>query len=216
MKPFWSLPKGAVVFLTNLQFSAFEPDFGTTMAQLHEYATDIMPNGLTRFPSLVYRRRTTPKSKQISTLHAEVLPGNREFQDYQFPIYVSANPTRKELTKFGIDIPRDLLAYIALPVLEENELVVQKKRQVVVGGTEQDDPADTYDGGPLLFLVDLGDRLFFQGHEYDVLSIHEDQFIGNSEIPAWLVLACERWRPNSSRDETLDDSNEDWRYDPYN
>lgn len=203
-------------YLTSLQFTSIEPDFTTTMMQVHEYATDIMPGGIPRFPTLTYRRRTTGDDQLIDRLHMEVLPGNREWVDYQFPIYVSANPKRQELSKFGLDEPRDLLAYFALPVLEENNLVVQLNAKDVVSGAEVDaDPATT-DGGPLLFLVNVGDRIFFQGHQYDIQSVYEDQFFGNTEIPMWLVADCKKWRPNVPADATLDDSDDDWRDDPLN
>ena len=205
-----------MAFTTTLQFSDFEPDFSTMMMMLHEYASDVMPNSLTRFPVLKYRRFTTPTSQHTDSLHTESLPANEQFVEYDLPIYVSAQPKRQELSKFGIDEPRDLLIYIALPVLEENGLVVQKNRQIVVGGIEQDDPEDTGDHGPLLFLCRPGDRVFFQGHQYVCLTSYEDQFFANSEIPTWLVFACQKWQPDTTTDTTLNDTDAEWREDPLN
>lgn len=203
-------------FETGLLYSSIEPDFTTMMMQLHEWATDIMPNGITRFPTLTYRRRTTPDENLIDDLHFEVLPANRVWVDYELPIFVEAQPKRQELTRFGIDEPRDLLAYFALPVLEENSLVIQENAKEVVSGQAVDvDPA-TKDGGPLLFLVNIGDRIFFQHYQYSIQTIHEDQFFGNTEIPCWLVAACSKWRPNVPADPTLDDTDDDWRDDPLN
>lgn len=203
-------------FETSLLYSSIEPDFTTMMMQLHEYATDIMPNGVTRFPTLTYRRRVTPDDNLIDDLHIEALPHNRVWIDYEFPIHVEANPKRQELSKFGIDEPRDLLAYFALPVLEENSLVIQENAKVVTGGQAVDADPATQDGGPLLFLVNIGDRLFFQNYLYEILTIHEDQFFGNTEIPCWLVATLQKWRPNVPVDPSLDDSDDDWRDDPLN
>lgn len=203
-------------YKTSLLYSLLEPDFTTMMMQVYEYATDIMPNGVTRFPTLSYRRRTTPDTSLVDDLHLEVLPHNREWTEAEFPIYVSANPKRQELQRFGIDEPRDLLAYFALPVLEENGLVVQLNKKEWVSGVETDVTPVTQDGGPLLFLANLGDRITFQGYQYDILHIHEDQFFGNTEIPTYLVAECQKVRPNTSTDVTLDDSDDDWRDDPLN
>lgn len=204
------------MFNTSLQFSAFEPDFSTQMMLLHDYATDIMPNNLTRFPTLKYRRMTTPTSQKLDNLHSEVLPANDQFTEYDLPINVTANPKRQELSRFGLDEPRELTLYLALPVLEEHGLVIQKKKQVVVDGAEEDDAEDTLDMGPLLFLTLIGDRVFFQGHQYVILNIYEDQFFANSEIPMWLVAACNKWQPNVTTDTTLNDTDADWRTDPLN
>lgn len=201
---------------TSLQYSDFEPDFSTHIAMLYEYATDVMPNSLTRFPTLKYRRRVTPDSALLDTLHREPLPVNDEWETYNLPLLVQANPKRQELTKFGIDEPREITFSFALPVLEEHGLVVQKKRQVIVDGAEQDDPADTLDGGPLMFLVLLGDRVFFQGHEYVIMNVYEDQFFANSEIPTFLTAACNKVQPDTPADATLTDEDDDWRDDPLN
>lgn len=206
----------SIPFVTALSFSQFSPDFETMMMQLHEYATDIMPNGITRFPILTYRQRSTPSTSLIDDLHSEVIPLNREWTDFKIPIYVEAQPKRQELSRFGIDEPRDLLAYFALPVLEEHELVVQLNAKEVVNGAEQDAVPHTKDMGPLLFQVVIGDRIFFQGHLYEISTIHEDQFFGNTEIPTFLVAACTKWSPNVTADPSLDDSTDDWRADPFN
>ena len=203
-------------FETQLQFSAFEPDFSTHVGMLYEYAADVMPNGLTRFPTLKYRRRVTPDSAMLDDLHREPLPANDVWQTYDLPLMVQANPKRQELTKFGIDEPREITFSFALPILEEHGLVVQKNAQVVVDGAEQDDTPATIDGGPLMFLVLLGDRVFFQGHEYVILNIYEDQFLANSEIPMFLTAACNKWQPDTTVDATLDDSADAWRDDPLN
>lgn len=208
------MPTGG--YKTALKYPDLEPDFTTMMMQLHEYATDIMPNRATRFPTLNFRRRTTPDANLQDDLHMEVLSGNRTWAEYQFPIHVDAQPKRQELSRFGIDEPRDLLAYFALPVLEEQGLVNQLNAKEFVSGVEQDITPVTKDGGPLLFLVNVGDRITFQGYQYDILTVHEDQFFANTEIPTWLVAACQKWRPNVSTDATLDDSDDDWRDDPLN
>jgi len=186
------------------------------MMNLHEYATDVMPNAATRFPTLTYRRRTTPESALEDRLHLEVIPANREWTDYRFPIHVDAQPKRQELSTFGIDEPRDLLIHIALPVLEEQGLVTQLNAKTVVSGQEVDVSPATTDGGPLLFLVNMADRVFFQGFQYDILTLHEDQFWANTEIPTWLVGTCSKVRANVAADVTLDDSTDDWRDDPLN
>lgn len=203
-------------FSTKLKFPLCEPDFSCTMGQLHEYATALMPSCPYPFAELTYRRRTTPDSAKIDDLHDEVLPENREWTDHKFPMWVQAQPKRQDLSRFGIDEPRELEIRIALPVLEEQGLVNQLNAQEFVGGLLQDIIPVTKDGGALLFLTDLGDRIFFQGHQYDILSLHEDQFWGNTEIPMWLVGFCNKNRGNTTTDATLDDSSEAWRFDPHN
>jgi len=204
------------MYTTDLAYSNLEPDFSTMMSQVHEYVSDIMPNGITRFPILTYRRRTTPEANQVDDLHDEVLSPNRQWTDYAMPFHVAAQPKQQALSRFGIDEPRDLLVYFALPILEEQGLVVQQNAKAVVNGVEQDISPVTTDMGPLLFLVSIGDRIFFQGHQYSILTLHEDQFFGNTEIPVYLVAACQKWRPNVTTDSSLDDSSEAWRSDPLN
>lgn len=210
------MPLTALGFMTNLSFSQFSPDFETMMMQLHEYATDIMPNGVTRFPTLTYRKMATPRDTAITDLHLEVLQREKLWDDFEFPIYVVADPAQKELSKFGIDERRDLMIRIALPVLEEQGLVIQKNAVQFVDGVEVELDPVTVDHGPLHFLANLGDRVFYQGSQYEILDLKPDQFWGNTDIPCWLLGTCEKHKLDTATDETLDDSEDDWREDTHN
>ena len=204
-------------FKTGLKFPDCEPDFSCTMAQLYDYAAYDCPGCPLAFAQVPYRLRRTTENEQIDDLHDEVLPANRIWQDGNIlPMWVQAQPKRQELSRFGIDEPRELEIRIALPVLEAAGLVIQRNAQEFVGGTLQDIVPNTKENGALIFLTDLGDRILYQGFQYDVLSMHLDQFWGNTSIPMWQVGFCNKTRPNTTTDVTLDDSTEDWRDDPLN
>lgn len=203
-------------FKTQFKFPDCEPDFSCSMKSLYEYATNTIPNCPHPFAEIPYRRRITPESNQIDDLHDEVLPENRVWDDTTLHMWVQAQPKRQDLTRFGIDEPRELEIRIALPVLEEKGLAIQRDAQEFVGGSLQDIVPATKENGAILILVDAGDRIVFQGFQYDILSVHQDQFWGNTEIPIWIVGFCNKTRPNTTTDSTLDDSDEDWRNDPLN
>lgn len=202
-------------FETALLFPALEPDFTTTMAQVYEYATDAAPSDVWRFGVFPYRRQTTPRANLQDDLHLEPLQANKTFQEYSFSMHIAANPKQSLLTKFGLDVPRELIVYMALPVLEEQALVVQVNKREFVAGIEQDVSPATKDSGPLLFLTVIGDRIGFQGHQYEILEIHEDQFFG-TEIPVWLVATCNKWQPDTTTDASLTDVTDEWRADDLN
>lgn len=201
-------------YQTQFKFRQYEPDFSTTLEMIHEYATDIQPNHITRFPLLKYRRYTTPVDNLTDDLHEEVMPGRRTYQDYNLFAYVSAEPKRQELSKFGIDEPRNLMVYLAITVLEEAGLAVQLQAEYPEGTTDQDDlveDPDSKDGGRIRFLVGLGDRFWFQRQEYVILSTHEDQFFGNTAVPTYMVASANLVREDTSKEKFQHDANDDWR-----
>mgnify|MGYP003419212713 FL=1 len=200
-------------YQTSLKFSEYEPDFSTAMAMLHESATQPVPNGMQSFPNLKYRRRTTDNADRIDDLHHEVFQPNNSWQEYSFPAHIEAQPKQQLLTRYGIDEPRDLLVYIALPVLEQHGLVVQLPFEVPENNELTVPDEENTDMGRLRFLTQVGDRFWFQNKQYELLTIHEDQFFACTAIPAWLMGTANVWKPDVTEATTFSDDEADWRDD---
>lgn len=182
---------------TNLSFPEYEPDFSLIMGQVREFNTGSADCGVTGFPELTYLQQVTDDSQWIDEDHMEVRPEDKKFVQYNLHAYVTVQPKRQELSKFGLDEPRDILVYPSLPILEDAGLVTQVNAEYANGSFKEDIKPTRLAGGNLLFGINPEDRVWFQHQLYTVLNWYEDRFFGNTSIPLYLVLACNRYRRNS-------------------
>lgn len=86
----------------------------------------------------------------------------------EMPIFVQVKPSAQLLTKFGIDEERELLAVFSIPILEEMGL----------GSNE----------------VTIGDKIVYDGTEYEVMSVNRYSYVFNYNIPLDLVTTLQRFR----------------------
>jgi hypothetical protein len=181
-----------------------EPDFSTFYQIVRDYnrgwprcnAGDDDP-WFHRFPLITYLRNATPNTQFTDDLHMEVLQNDMQWEQYELRCHVSIQPKVQELNKFGLDEKRDLLAYPCLPILEDLGLAVQGAGELYVGPTKIVPDQLDFNNGPIRFLTAPGDRLWFANHQYEVLSVHEWNYLGNTNVPMYVVLTCNLFRPNT-------------------
>jgi hypothetical protein len=152
-----------------------------------------------RFPLMRYVAQTTEKEQYIDDLHMEVREKDKTFSPAQiFRAHITVEPTKKDLSKFGVDEERDAMLYLSLPVLEDLGLVTQLPKVRYEYNRRVIDDANDLDNGPLVFQVHIGDRFWFQDRLYVIQSYHEDQYWGNTPIAMYLVCTANLYRPETS------------------
>lgn len=118
------------------------------------------------FPKVQLLRLDRTKT-QVNRLYLET----RQFI-YQAPIelpaYIQIKPSIQELSRFGIDEARELLAVFSIAILDDLGL----------GGNA----------------ITIGDKVIFDGTEYEIMSINRYSFVLNWNIPLDLVTTLQRFR----------------------
>ncbi len=150
-----------------------------------------------RFPLITYLRNVTPATQYTDDIHMEVLQSDMQWTQYEMRCMVTTEPKQQELDRFGLDEKVEILAYPCLPLLEGLGLAIQGPGELYVGPKKVVPDETSVDNGPILFLCAPGDRLWFFNHLYEVKSVHEWSYFGNTPIPMYLVLACNRYRPDT-------------------
>lgn len=184
---------------STLQFSCV-PDFQQIMQWTREFNNGYMfgvpgcSEGVYRFPLILYRKLVTGRDRYVDDLHDEVHDKDEEFYEVEFRAYVSPEVPMMDLTRFGLDLRRPIQVKASLPCLEEAGLIVQLPQYEIVNGIRVvKEPLD-FDNGDILCLCRPGDRLWYQGQEYDVLTVQPESFFGNTKIPLYFNLVCDLHR----------------------
>ncbi len=118
------------------------------------------------FPKIQLLRLDREKT-QVNRLYLET----RQFiyhAPIELPAYVQLKPSVQELTRFGIDESRELLVVFSIGVLEFLGLGANA--------------------------LTIGDKVIYDGTEYEVLSMNRYSFILNWNEPLDLVCTCNRFR----------------------
>ena len=190
---------------TSFNFPSLEPAFSTFYNMIRDYnrgwarcnAGEDDP-WFHRFPLITYLLDVTPKSQYTDDLHDEVLQNDMHWRQLEFRCHVTVDPKKQELDKFGLDEKVDLMAYPSLPVLEDLGLVTQGAKELFVGPRRVIPDISDYNNGPLMFACCPGDRLWWARELFEVQTVYPYQYYGNTNIPMYLVLVCNRFRPVSS------------------
>lgn len=189
---------------TNFIFPSLEPAFSTYMSLVREYnlgyprcGADEDDPWFHRFPLITYLRNVTPPDQFTDDLHQEVREEDKKWEQYEFRCNVVPNPNEQELTKFGIDEKVDVLAYPALPILEDVGLAYQAPAQVHVGTKTVVLDPNNYVNGPIIFLLSPGDRFWWNDKLFEVTNVSPWNFFGNTSIPMYVTLAASLHRPST-------------------
>jgi len=176
------------------------PDYPQIVQWLREFNNGYMfrisncSDSVYQFPLIKYRKVVTGKEKMIDELHMEVLDENEEFFETEFRALAITESFAMDLSKFGLDLRRPIQVKAALPCLEDAGLIYQLPQYDIVDGIRVVKVPLNYDNGDILCLCRPGDRLWYQGQEYDVLVVIPESFLGNTKIPLYYSLVCDLHR----------------------
>lgn len=118
------------------------------------------------FPKVKLLRLDRTKT-QVNRLYLET----RQFiyhAPIEIPAYVQVKPSTQELTKFGIDEARELLASFSIGILDD----------IGLGGNA----------------ITIGDKIIYDGTEYEIMSVNRYSYVLNWNVPLDLVVSLNRFR----------------------
>lgn len=189
---------------TTFSFPPLEPTFTAVYNMVRDYNlgwarcnADEDDPWFHRFPLVTYLRNITPPTQYTDELHMEVLQPDMQWAQYEMRCLVTLNPSEQELTKYGLDLKLDILLYPCLPLLEDLGLAVQAPGELYVGPRKVVPNETDYNNGPIRFLCAPGDRAWVYGQLFEIQHVYPWNYLGNTNIPLYLVMAANRYRPDT-------------------
>ena len=132
------------------------------------------------FPIIEYRVLDV-EDVQLDEIHLEIDEGEKTFLPaVEIRAYAVPEEEQYTLSRYGLEQVRDLVVQVSIPDLIIADLATQD--------------LDTFVVTPVL---GIGDRFFYSDIEYDVLERYRGPSFGNTDIPLWFFLNCEKRRPSS-------------------
>ena len=134
------------------------------------------------FPIVNYRVLDV-EDQELDPVYLEVAESGKSWEDaVELRAYFVPDEETYPLTRYGLEQVRDVVVQVAVPDLVQTGLVTM-------------DP-DTY---VQTLVCGIGDRFEYSGVEYDVLQIVRGPHFGNTDVPIYYFMNCEKVRPESDQ-----------------